>query len=70
MTDTGWGRAVPNVMETATLPCRSRLMHASSGVLSAGRLKARRVYPSLKSDRVIPQSSPEACIPVSLKSLA
>ena len=26
MTDTGWGRAVPNVMEMDTLPCHSRLM--------------------------------------------
>ena len=48
------------------LPCRSRLMRASSGVPSALRSKARRVYPSLKSDRVIPQSRPEACMPVSL----
>ena len=34
MTDTEWGRAVPNVMEMDTLPCRSRLICASSGVLT------------------------------------
>ena len=69
MTDTGWGRAVPNLMEMDTLPCHSRLMRASSGVLSAVRSKARRVYPPLKSERLIPQSSPEACMPVSLNNL-
>ena len=67
--NTGWGWAVPNVMEMDTLPCHSRLMRASSGVLSAVRSKTRRVYPSLKSDRVMPQSSPEACMPVSLNNL-
>ena len=35
MTDTGLGRAVPNFMEMDTLPFHSRLMRASSGVLSA-----------------------------------
>ena len=65
MTDTRWGRAVPNLMEMDTLPCRSRLMRASSGVLSAVRSKARRVYPALNSERLIPQSSPKACMPVS-----
>ena len=70
MMDTGWGSAVPNLMEMDTLPCRSRLMRASSGVLSAVRLKARRVYLFSNSERVIPQSSPEACMPVSLNNLA
>ena len=49
MTDTGWGRAVPNLMEIVTFPFQSRLMRASSGVLSGVRSKARRVYPSLKA---------------------
>ena len=43
MTDTGLGRVVPNLMEMDTFPCCSRLMCASSGVLSGVRSKARRV---------------------------
>ena len=62
MMDTGWGRAVPNLMEIDTLPCRSRLMRESSGVMLAVKSKARRVYPALNSERLILQSSPEACM--------
>ena len=52
MTDTGSGRAVPNFMETVTFSCHSRLMRASSGVLSGVKSKTSRVLLSLKAFRL------------------